>query len=619
MGSCRVNIVSIGIGLAWLGFSMQAFAQPGYVGTSPARVQLDSAFGQVTGPSGPNYEFGYLDTDTNKEWPVCGPGVAGKTSPRIPVSADGSYTVSSAATITYPNALDLHLTTGLRYVMSNSSPPVYAYRRSSPGNRCACLTDMMTPRTGQLPIYTAVTGRPGASDLLNSPSRRFYASTFEEISGAPPFNALYGPVAVTNKAVEDPRAFFLFHPGPSATDFSVCSCPNLNEKAVALDSSGDPLFGSVCVPMIDAGIPNSPNRVLAPYALYPAFYNQHILTTWKESSSSVGPLMPTINLPRSASQQDVTEGYDRRIWTCSAPYEPDLNTGNCVYKREKHACGVGATGIALSPYGEVSGTSTNVNFQKLANKKLACCLNSHKLDSNGATVQEFLKYDCPETKVLDASGKSLDFNTLWAGADDTLDGGQMNALALVSAVGQPITGFYTLRGTRCSKFSEFGGELRPKRVKPFLAASQQAAVAGSANEENIGNAYPLPSVEAYTEMRNQIGKEVPKTLQEMNECPILVRAVLVVTCPTSGASKPDLRLTDPTDTALVRCPMASNVSVHLRIEQLYHIAGQSPLKTFDTRAVKDQIASVEVSEIIANRYGDTCLPGTRRVGDVCVY
>jgi hypothetical protein len=424
-------------------------------------------------------------------------------------------------------------------------------------------------------------------------------------------------VAVTNKATVDPRAFSLFHPSASATEFSVCSCPNLNEKAEAL-SPTDPQAGSVCVPMIDTGISNSPNRVLAPYALYPAFYNQHILTAWKESSST-GPLKPTINLPKSASEQDVIEPYDRRIWTCAAPFEPDLGTGNCIYKREKHACGEDATGIALSPYGETSGSATNANFQKLANKKLACCLNSHKLDSNGATFQEFLKYDCTETRVLDASGKSLDFNTLWAGADDTLDGGQMNALALVSAIGQPITGFYTLRGTRCSKFSEFGGELRPKRVKPFLAASQQAAVAGSANEENIGNAYPLPSVQAYTDLRAGIGKEVPKTLQEMNECPILVRAALVVTCPTSGASKPDLRLTDPTDNTLVRCPMASNVSVHLRIEQLYHIAGQSPLKTFDTRAVKDQIASVEVSEIIANRYGDTCLPGTRRVGDICVY
>jgi hypothetical protein len=65
--------------------------------------------------------------------------------------------------------------------------------------------------------------------------------------------------------------------------------------------------------------------------------------------------------------------------------------------------------------------------------------------------------------------------------------------------------------------------------------------------------------------------------------------------------------------------MASTVTVHLRIEQLYQIAGQAPLKTFDTRAMKDQIASLSVSDIISNRFGETCLPGTRRVGDLCAY
>lgn len=196
----------------------------------------------------------------------------------------------------------------------------------------------------------------------------------------------------------------------------------------------------------------------------------------------------------------------------------------------------------------------------------------------------------------------------------------MNALALVSAVGQPITGFYSLRGTRCGKFSEFSGELQPKRVQPFLVASQQSAVTAAGGIENLGPVYALPSGTAYQDMRTRIGKLVPNTLQEMNDCPILVRAALVVTCPSSNAGNPpDLRLQDPTDGTLVRCPMAASITVHLRIEQLYQIAGQSPLKTFDTRAMKDQIASLDVSEIIGNRFGDTCLPGTRRVGDVCTY
>jgi hypothetical protein len=423
----------------------------------------------------------------------------------------------------------------------------------------------------------------------------------------------YGPVAVSNNPVGDPRAFERFHPASGVTWFSVCSCPNINEKAVAL-STTDQHFGSVCTPMITAGA----NRVLAPYSEFTTFYQSHILTAWKEQNTASLPLASSVLLPKNSSDLTTLEKYNRRIWTCAAPYEPDLGTGNCVYNRYKHACGESSSGVVRSAYGEPDGVASDTNFQKLANKKLACCLNSHTLTSAGATQQEFVKYDCTETKVLDSGGQRLDFNSIWAGSDDTQDGGQLNALALVSAVGQPITGFYSLRGTRCSKFSEFGGELRPKRVRPFLVSSQQANPAGGSGIEDLGSVYPQPSGAAYQNLKAGINKAVPSSLQEMNDCPILVRAALVVTCPSSngGASPPDLRFED---TGVSRCPMASTVTVHLRIEQLYQIAGQTPLKTFDTRAMKDQIASLEVSEIISNRFGETCLPGTRRVGDVCAY
>ncbi len=635
MGSRWVFIASFGFGLGLSSLMGTVFAQPsGYVNSQmgcprPHSVNLlDGAFGPING--GADSEFGYLvASDPYKEWPVCGPGSTAtnpKTSPRIPVAEDG--TVSTAATTGLPNAVDT--TTGVPaywYVWANSpTSPVYAYRRMGGGrNRCACLSDMITAPAAP-PTFTASPTRQSPTEYSTS-TLRFHPSTFEDISNAtsnyPPPKP-YGPVAVSTKISGDPRAFSRFHPGAGPTDYSVCSCPNINESARQI-IPGDSHSGSVCEPMIS----DTPTgvRVLAPYgesaALSTYYHNppngSHILTAWKEQAAASTPLSGTVNLP-TESDLSVVERYYRRIWTCSAPYEPNLATGTCGHNRQKHACGEGSGAIALSPYGEVSDTASNLNFQKLANKKLACCLNSHAVSDAGVTQQNFLKYDCLQTKEVDASGARLDFNALWAGGDDIQDGGQMNALALVSAVGQPITGFYTLRGTRCGRFSEFGGELRPKRVQPFLVANQQASVSGGATIENLGNAYPLPSGLAYTNFSASISKLVPNSMQEMNECPILVRAALVVACPSSNPGiLPDLRFQDPTDSSLIRCPMATSVTVHVRIEQLYQIAGQSPLKTFDTRAMRDQVGSLDVADIIANRFGDTCLPGTRKVGDVCTY
>jgi hypothetical protein len=618
MSSWSWRILMVWVGCTCFGQVDGAWAYPvgywaGFAGANPlGSVVLDDDFGPAGTNSSNNqeYEFGYVPQDPNKEWPVCGPSTT--NSPRIPVSADGMFKVSSSATITFPNAYDN--LSGLRYLMSSPTPnPVYAYRRAGGGNRCACLSDYMSPPTGAaLPTPSPDPTRVGASDLPATP-QRFYPSTHNEIAASPP-SAPYGPVAVSSNPVGDPRKFSRFHPASTTADYSVCSCPNLNEKAQRL-SLADSRFGSVCVPMIT----DLTRRVLAPYVEAAPYFDNHILTAWKEKSSP-GPLSNKILLPKDSGALEDLEPYNRRIWTCSAPYEPDLDTGSCVYTRKKHACGesASATGIALSPYGEPDGTATNLTFQKLANKKLACCMNSHMLNASGTTKQDFLKYDCIQTRHLDAAGKPVDFNTLWAGGDDPLDGGQINALALVSATGQPITGFYSLKGSRCGMFSEFGGVLQPKRVRPFLVGAQGATV-GGAGIENIGNAYPLPSGNAFDALRAGIGKLVPGSLQEMNECPILVRAALVVNCPDSSGTLPDPKQVDPNDANVVRCPSAATVTVHLRIEQLFHIAGQAPMKTFDTRATQDQIASLQVSEIIGTRFGETCWPGTRRVGDACAY
>jgi hypothetical protein len=626
MGFGRVYILLLGVGLGVASLNGVAWAQPSGYTTSQSgathiwSVELDGDFGPAgTDASGNQlYEFGYQSAiDPKSEWPVCG-DQATTHSLRIPVSADGSYFVSSAATTTYPNAFD-NLTVGPRYLSSPSAAPVYAYRRPGVGSRCACLSDMITPRTNK-PTHNLDPSRVGSGDLSNTPTQRFLASTYDQIQSASSTDFTtnpYGPVAVSNSEVGDPRSFQRFHTATTVGNtFSVCSCPNINEKASPLTPlTTDNRFGSQCAPMVNDLSPGP--RVLASFSGINA---SQILTAWKEHPTVSGvALASRINLPKSAADQTTLAPYDRRIWICSAPYELNKSTGNCEYDRQKHACGEGSTGIALSPYGE-NAPGSNANFQKLANKKLACCLNSHMLTAAGATDESFFKYDCTETKLNNPGGASLDFNDLWAGSDDTQDGGQLNALALVSAVGQPITGFYTLRGTRCGKFSEFGGVLQPKRVRPYFVSTQQSNVAASGGIENMGSAFPLPSSPAYQNLKAGINKVVPTTLQEMNECPILVRAALVVTCPQSASGiLPNLRLQEPADSTVIRCPMAASLTVHLRIEQLFHIAGQAPLKTFDTRAMKDQLPNLDVSEIIGSRFGETCYPGTRRGGDVCAY
>jgi hypothetical protein len=607
----------------------------GYASAPPPAicvVDLTAGYGptaQSTGSTG--YEFGYLPSDTNKEHPVCGKN-------RIPVSAN--LEVSGAATTSYPNARDTMTdSSGKLYKYTKgTTPPDYAYSHGD-GVRCACLSDNMNLRSSSStppePVPSPNSTRLGVpliSQKTAGDLDRFLHSTFAEISNfTEGSTTLYGPVAVTTDPIKDPRIFELMNPS-SGTATSVCSCPNLNEAAQPIDiiNPSDSLQGSKCLPMVDLipkpGYPNATQqispRVLALYKGQASFFDaKHRVTGWNEGLSSIPE---TIRLPvsmESMTSQTLTAIYDRRIWTCSAPYElGGAQKKECTFVRDNHNCGKASTTGTLSAYGEVADTQSPANFDLLANKKLACCLNSHALNADGSVFPSFVKYDCVQTKHLDAAGKLIDFNTLWAGADDVLDGGQMNALALVNAHGQPITGFYTRRGNRCSQFSEFAGTLQRKRIKPFLGNMQQQQVSAGAGEENLGSPYPLPSTASYLALKGALtSRTIPTSLQDMNECPILVRAAMVVDCPTFSATKPFVSVNDPSDPSVVRCPVAASVKIHLRIEQLFEIAGETPLKTFDTRASKDQVPGIDIAEIITSKNGTTCWPGTHREGDVCVY
>jgi hypothetical protein len=347
------------------------------------------------------------------------------------------------------------------------------------------------------------------------------------------------------------------------------------------------------------------------------------MSAWHENPLTATPEI--VRLP-TADDLKLNLPYSRKIWTCSAPYELNLTTGVCEYKRVSHPCSKSSTGVVRSPYVESDPTvvQTDAGFDRLVNKKLACCINSHEVNSAGSTVGTFIKYDCVQTRESDPSGAPLDFNALWAASDDPLDGGQMNALGLVNSHGQTITGFYSLKGSRCPLFSEFAGDLTPMRVRPFISANQQNQVTSTTGIEPLGSSFPLPTSASYLALRSALlartpALSVPTTIQQMNECPVLVRAALVARCPTYSSSLPFVSVRDPSLTTLVRCPVAASLMIHLRIEQLYEIAGSAPLKRFDTRASKDQIASLDVAELIASKTGNSCWPGTHKEGDICVY
>ena len=110
-----------------------------------------------------------------------------------------------------------------------------------------------------------------------------------------------------------------------------------------------------------------------------------------------------------------------------------------------------------------------------------------------------------------------------------------------------------------------------------------------------------------------LGKSVPTLAPDRRRCPVLVRAAIAASC-SSELSVPGTPIATYSGPPK-RCSSASQIQVHIRVEQLTEIAGQAKLKTADTVVDvgadgKTGLGSavISIDRIIANKYGNVCPP-----------
>ncbi len=500
--------------------------------------------------------------------------------------------------ITNPPVVDssLNNSCGTKRIVVNADNTIYsnrftgkaAYFEYGSGSHCAC----------SYQDYAAIPPANNGQVIAQT----LPPDTFQKISSQNNSNKIeYSPVPIANDSKEgtvDGRVWTLFNANKSQ-----CGCPNLNEKYESLipDFLGKPQ-GASCKP---------------------AFTDQHqVLMTYNPSvhanqviPSSQGPLdidhkvVTKIALPIKTGGTK-TLPYTRRIWACSTGYKVvDLTgTPHCEFTAAEHQCSAGTSNDTASAVSSgVSGSSLSAKFDHTINKKLACCLNAYTKGNQN------LKFDC----IDNSSTVDTSFDALWTSKDVDGDGGQLNAVVLSDSKGKPISGFYTLDGSRCSGMSEFGGELKPRTVNPTRSVTGQIE---TVDPTGASSASPLllPSGDAYSFIRGKPGfNKVPTTQEELNRCPILVRAAMKVGCGANEAI-PAVQTTI-TESGKKRCTAASKISIHVQVMQLTKIAGMAPMKTFDTVADPKSAATINIGKIVGSKNSGECADGAKRVGSQCVY
>ena len=424
--------------------------------------------------------------------------------------------------------------------------------------------------------------------------------------------AIYAPVAADQDSTRDGRL------GSDYLTKSTCACPNVNETMISNGSDGANPVGMNCQPTI-----TSPNyRVLTPYNSL--IHSGQILNPVSEPTDGSGTILSSMMIPNSLSDQIGTSSYSRKIWTCATPYEP--SGSSCQYTAltaSKHQCD------------STSDMPNGAPFASVVNKKLACCMNAFNPTLPNAETYE--KFDCIDNSVTSTTSAVpygtpfADFNSLWASSDSTAQGGQLNALVLVSGAsgsyggpaGKVITGFYTMNGTHCDQFSEFafpvGAGITSYRVDPLIKSSQQQTVG---NAPGALGTIPLPSSSAYTDLNAGVtgaGKTYPQALKDYQQCPILVRAAMVASCPNATSIPNALTtITDPVDNS-IRCPVAGSIQIHVKIEQIYQITGQATMSPIDTILNPGQTSAIDISSLILQKYGNQCPPGLTSQNGLCSY
>ena len=498
-------------------------------------------------------------------------------------------------------------------IRKQSSPQDFTYAYSSLP-RCVCMGADVLP-ANPLPTPQDDTDTFSNHNTLSPGVSRIYPDTFDVISTQDQSGSvLYNMVAYTSDPSVDGRQGSVF-----SVKNSKCGCPNINETAVPNATSGGGIIGVNCQTLVGTPGTNTPGRILTTYD--PKIHDSNsavdtnvkmamgkqIIQTPLDNSLGLKPtptseMIPVISIPTNAggSQQ-----YNRKIWTCAPPYT--LSNGTCVPPTSSalstyHTCGTGNSGEGIE-----SPSAVGI-FSKVVNKKLACCMNDIFATPRVA-AGAFIKFDC-----IDNSDPSFStsFNTLWGGNDSLVSSNGSssvgNALVLAAQPKKFLTGFYTLNGARCDQYNEFGNNAITPQKLSLVNATWSAVPSGPA----------YPTVPDPT---NSATNGPPQSATEMARCPILVRAAMIATCPINS-DLPVVQRTfiDSSVTPNVKyCSSASSIQVHVRIEQVYEIAGSPKMKTIDTIQEQRTAAGISVDQIITQKNGSSCPQGSSMQGDVCVY
>ena len=457
------------------------------------------------------------------------------------------------------------------------SYPQYLYNSNSL-NRCVCAGTTFPDS----PATNLDTG-------ISLSGTRFVSDLYDAISPATPASASYGPVPIAKDGVSSGRDGNYY-----ATGNAPCTCPNFNEIMTPLNpylstSAAPGASGVSCGPAI-APDPYLTLQTFNPAVQDPLSGISHILNRASEPKDSLGNLITKITLPTSTGG---FSPYTRRIWDCLNP--KTLSGTTCIFDPTQHRCDAGSGSEAPSAVSNgVSGTTAAQKFLNTVNKKSACCLNG--------TYDSQEKYDCVENSTI-----GTDFNTFWASSDSEADGGNMYAVMLTNATGKVITGFYGPKGY-CPQFSEFAGTLQPALVNPaVLKQAESNRTSNSSGISNLGPALPLPTSSGYAYLSSHlVGKSVPTTAVDMQNCPYLFRAAISAICSTGTST---YSVTSGGSVTQKRCGTAANLNVYMRLEQIYKIAGQKDMPPIDSVLDRTKAANISVVRMIAEKYGANC-PGT---------
>jgi len=565
-------------------WTCQACAVGAYIPTGQTQCVCPSGYKDISGTCKPDPlslpEY-YPDADNDL---ICGAGRLPMTYGLISSKAVSSLKPRISPPYTSP-------VTGKNYpyaVDDGSGLPKYFYANFP---HCGCVGHSVNDTSPTADI--AVSGT-FSSDLYDD-----IASLGSD--GKP--NRKYAPVSIAHDGTSDGRLGVLFSTGQSE-----CGCPNINEEMVPASASG--ITGPYCQSKIDT---TDPNLVFSK-DFDPVYDAWAVMNPSAEVQGANG-IVSTIHLPDAGSPESAAQLYRRGIWKCQNGYTINPDTKKCEFDLAKHMCS-GDSPVSA----KITGANAAERFSNVVNKKLACCLNQY--DSSDTSGKGFLKFDCVEN----ASTSYRDFDSLWTSSDANSDGGQLNAFVLANSQGKELTGFYTLSGDRCNEYSEFSRDsIQPGMVNPAQPAPQGRHANGSLSPdafEAIGNPLPKSSSAAFSNLVSRLGTRAraPSTSAEKRRCPVLVRAALLTACPSNpqSTSAPMRTYIDP-DTKIKHCSMAESMQVHIRIEQVWEIAGTPRMQAVDTVLDHRSASAVSISQIIANKYGDSCPPGSTRQGDTCVY